>query len=87
VSNFKHVIFAINGKYFEKIMTIQISMLHLGFFKHTKMQFLKVSTHFGGSFDYIFTHLHLGRGLIIEFHVELKFVDHLVELHHIFDII
>jgi hypothetical protein len=55
--------------------------------EHTKMQFLKVSTHFGGSFDYIFTHLHLGQGFIFEFHVGLKFVDHLVELHHIFDII
>jgi hypothetical protein len=36
-------------------MIIQISMFHLWSFKHTKMQFLKVSIHLGGSFDYVFT--------------------------------
>jgi hypothetical protein len=51
------------------------------------MQISKVSIHLGGSFDYIFTHLHLGGGLIFEFQVGLKFVDHLIELHHMFDIV
>jgi len=74
-------------KYFKKIMTIQIIMLHLWFFKHTKIQFLKASTHLDGSFDYIFTHLHLRGGLTFEFQVGLKFVDHLVEFHHMFDIV
>jgi hypothetical protein len=68
-------------------MTIKIIMFHLWFFKHTKMQISKVSIHLGGSFDYIFTHLHLGGGLIFEFQVGLKFVDHLIELHHMFDIV
>ncbi len=52
VSSFEHVNFAIDGKCFKTIMTIQIMMLPLWFFKHTKMQFEGVSTHLGGSFDY-----------------------------------
>ncbi len=39
VSNFEHVNFAINEKYFKNIMTIQTIMFHLWSFKHTKMQF------------------------------------------------
>jgi hypothetical protein len=38
VSNFDHVKFEINEKYYKK-MTIQIIMLHLWSFKHTKIQF------------------------------------------------
>ncbi len=36
-------------------MTIQTIMFPLWFFKHTEMQFLKMSTHLNGSFDYAFT--------------------------------
>jgi hypothetical protein len=39
VSSFEHVKFSINGKYSQKIMTIQIIMLRLWYFKHAKMQF------------------------------------------------
>ncbi len=40
----------------KKLMTIQIIMGHLWSFKHTKMQFWKVSIgHLGGSFHYVFT--------------------------------
>jgi hypothetical protein len=45
VSSFEHLNFAINGKYSKKIMIIQIIMYPLWFFKHTKMQFKKVFTH------------------------------------------
>ncbi len=38
-----------------KLMTIQTIMFPLWSFKHIKMQFLKMSTHFGGSFDYDLT--------------------------------
>jgi hypothetical protein len=54
VSSFEHVNFAINWKISKTFMTIQILMLPLWFFKHTKMQFKKVSTHLGDSFDYVF---------------------------------
>ncbi len=37
------------------IITIQTIMLPFWFFKHTKMQFYGLSTHLGGSFDYVFT--------------------------------
>jgi hypothetical protein len=36
-------------------MTIQTIMFPLWFFKHTKMQFSRVSTHLGGSLDCDFT--------------------------------
>jgi hypothetical protein len=45
------------------IMTIQIIMGHLWFFKHTEMQFKKVSIgNLGGSFHYIFTQVILSIG-------------------------
>jgi hypothetical protein len=37
------------------IMTIQIIMLNLWSFKHTKISLLKMSTQLGASFDSIFT--------------------------------
>jgi len=43
----------------QKFMTIQIIMLPLWSFTHTKMWFWRVSTHWGGSFDYDFTQLHM----------------------------
>jgi hypothetical protein len=42
---------------FKNIMTIQTIMFPLWSFKHINMQFWGVSTHLGGSFDYVFTHL------------------------------
>jgi hypothetical protein len=54
--SFEHVSFAIKGKYILKIfMTIQIILLHLWSFKHTKMQFEGMSIHLGDSFDCVFT--------------------------------
>jgi len=40
----------------KKVITIQNIKLPLWFFKHTKMQFKKMSTHLDGSFDCDFTH-------------------------------
>jgi len=39
----------------KNIMTIQTMMFLLWFFKHTKMQFKKMSIYLGGSFYYDFT--------------------------------
>jgi hypothetical protein len=41
----------------KKIMTIQTIIFPLQSFKHTKMKFLKVSAHLGGSFSYVFTQM------------------------------
>jgi len=49
--SFEHVSFAINEKYSKNIMTIQTIMFPFWSFKHIKMQFKKISTHLGGSFD------------------------------------
>jgi hypothetical protein len=53
--SFENANFVINGKYFKIIMTIQTIMFPLWFFKHTKMLFKIVSTHLGGSYDFVFT--------------------------------
>ncbi len=55
VSSFEHVNFEINEKYSKKNIIIQNIMFPLWFFKYTKMQFKKVSTHLGGSYRCFFT--------------------------------
>jgi len=57
VSNFEHINFAINKKIFQKNYDNSNYYASFVIFQSYKNAVLKVSTHLGGSFDYVFTHI------------------------------